>query len=99
MIMPRMNSASAADGGGSFAVADGGSLRLGAPGAPGWTTTGLAWTACAHAAAQNKPTRAPATRRELMPHVSAIARAIQDLRRKEGRDRHPLGTSLNMFIW
>jgi hypothetical protein len=37
-----MNSTSACDRGGSFPVVDGGSLLLGFPGAPGWTTTGPA---------------------------------------------------------
>jgi hypothetical protein len=35
MIMPCMNSTSAGDLGGNFAVVEAGSLRLGLPGAPG----------------------------------------------------------------
>src|ERR1700760_4180784 len=47
--MPCMNSTSAADFGGRAARVDGGSLLLGAPGAPGCTTTGCpGLVCCAH---------------------------------------------------
>src|SRR5215472_3964305 len=46
MIMPRMNSTSARDSGGSIALVDGGSVLPGFPGAPGWTTTGLPESFC-----------------------------------------------------
>ena len=38
--MPCMNRTSAAEAGGSVALVVGGSVRVGFPGAPGWTTTG-----------------------------------------------------------
>jgi hypothetical protein len=44
--MPCMNSTSACDRGGSVALVDGGSVRLGLPGAPGCTTTGFAGSIC-----------------------------------------------------
>src|SRR5580765_2267006 len=46
MIMPCMNAASAGDFGGSVALVDGGSVLLGSPGAPGWTTAGLGGACC-----------------------------------------------------
>ena len=68
-----MNSTSAADRGGSVAWVDGGSVLVGAPGAPGCTTTGFAGSACcAHIAEINThahastsaPRREPPCRRE-----------------------------------
>ena len=49
-----MNSASAADRGGRAARVDGGSVLLGAPGAPGCTTTGCAELFCCACAADAK---------------------------------------------
>jgi hypothetical protein len=46
MIMPCMNCASAAEVGGSVALVVEGRVRVGLPGAPGWTTTGVAGAAC-----------------------------------------------------
>lgn len=46
MIMPCMNSTSLGELGGSVALVDDGSVRVGCPGAPGCTTTGLAEPAC-----------------------------------------------------
>jgi len=40
MIIPCMNSTSFGERGGSVALVDGGSVRVGWPGAPGCTTTG-----------------------------------------------------------
>jgi hypothetical protein len=46
MIIPCMNCTSAGERDGSVALVDGGSVRVGWPGAPGCTTTGLAGSAC-----------------------------------------------------
>src|SRR5688572_6500006 len=46
MIMSCMNCTSAGEGGGSFARVDEGSVFVGLPGAPGWTTTGLFGSTC-----------------------------------------------------
>ena len=46
MIMPCMNCASAAEAGGNVALVVEGRVRVGLPGAPGWTTTGVAGAAC-----------------------------------------------------
>src|SRR5437868_799175 len=40
MIIPCMNCTSAGECGGNVAVVEDGSVRVGWPGAPGWTTTG-----------------------------------------------------------
>jgi hypothetical protein len=51
-----MNRTSAGELGGSVALVDGGSVRVGWPGAPGCTTTGGADSACcAHTGSVNKP--------------------------------------------
>ena len=47
MIMPCINCTSASDCGGSLALVVGGSVRVGCPGAPGWTTTGVGPDCCA----------------------------------------------------
>src|SRR5712692_7916853 len=58
MIMPCMNSTSFAELGGSVALVDGGSVRVGWPGAPGCTTTGVPGSACcAQTGSENKPAR------------------------------------------
>jgi len=44
--MPCMNCTSAGEAGGSVALVVGGRVRVGFPGAPGWTTTGVAGSAC-----------------------------------------------------
>ena len=41
MIICCMNCTSAGEGGGSVALVEGGNVRVGWPGAPGWTTTGV----------------------------------------------------------
>src|SRR6185503_16722645 len=46
MIIPCINWTSAAEVGGNVAVVEGGSSRVGWPGAPGWTTTGGLGSAC-----------------------------------------------------
>ena len=46
MIIPCMNCTSAGERGGSVALVDGGKVRVGWPGAPGWTTTGVAGLVC-----------------------------------------------------
>src|SRR4029077_1806514 len=56
--MPCMNSTSAGDWGGRTARVDDGSVLLGAPGAPGCTTTGFAGAdCCALAAGKNEIAR------------------------------------------
>src|SRR5206468_6949751 len=54
MSMPRMNSTSACDRGGSVALVEGGSVLLGLPGAPGCTTTGVAGSVCRERAVERK---------------------------------------------
>jgi hypothetical protein len=46
MIMPCINSTSLAERGGKMARVDGGNIRVGWPGAPGWTITGASGLAC-----------------------------------------------------
>src|SRR5258707_11375404 len=46
MIMPCMNSTSADERGGNVPFAEGGSVLVGLPGAPGCTTTGVAGADC-----------------------------------------------------
>jgi hypothetical protein len=57
--MPCMNLMSAAEGSGSVALVVDGRVRVGFPGAPGWTTTGgalcCAWTATASNLARVPP--------------------------------------------
>jgi len=62
-----MNCTSAGEYGGNVARVEGGSVRVGWPGAPGWTTTGVAGSACcAETDSDNKHARAPvANSREL----------------------------------
>src|SRR2546422_1036880 len=58
MIMPCMNCTSAGERGGGVALVEGGSVRIGWPGAPGCTTTGVAGSACcAQTGSENKPAR------------------------------------------
>src|SRR5438046_8025305 len=58
MIIPCINSTSFGERGGSVALVDGGSVRVGWPGAPGCTTTGVAGSACcAQTGSENKPAR------------------------------------------
>src|ERR1700676_4347282 len=72
MIMPRMNSTSAWDLGGSVAFVDGGSVLLGLPGAPGCTTTGVAGSVCCARAGEEKKT-AGALTASSVPHSTADA--------------------------
>ncbi|HEY9284554.1 MAG TPA: hypothetical protein VIP46_13945 [Pyrinomonadaceae bacterium] len=60
-----MNSASFGERGGSVALVDGGSVRVGCPGAPGCTTTGgdLESACCAQTGSDKKQARAPAAAR------------------------------------
>src|SRR5579863_2201418 len=65
MIMPCINSTSAGDRGGSVARVEDGSVLLGAPGAPGCTTTGFATSACwAQAPKDNETTTAETLTRD-----------------------------------
>jgi hypothetical protein len=62
MIIPCMNSTSFGERGGSVALVDGGSVRVGWPGAPGCTTTGGAGDSacCAQTGSDKKHVRTPA---------------------------------------
>ena len=61
MIMPCMNWTFARECGGNVALVEDGSVRVGWPGAPGWTTTGDAGLACcAETDSDNKQASAPA---------------------------------------
>ena len=71
-----------AEGGGSVARVDGGSVRVGWPGAPGWTTTGgvLGPASCARSDTDsaNRHTTAPVVRTPLRhtftnPHLTSLA--------------------------
>src|SRR6266446_3371528 len=58
MIIPCMNRTSADERGGSVALVDGGSVRVGWPGAPGCTTIGVAESVCcAQTGRVNNPAR------------------------------------------
>src|SRR5437899_6214551 len=63
MIIPCINSTSFGERGGSVALVNGGNVRVGWPGAPGCTTTGVprsarCWSACcAQTVSENKPAR------------------------------------------
>jgi len=59
-----MNCTSAGELGGNVALVEDGSVRVGCPGAPGWTTIGVAGSACcAETDSDNKPERVPTARR------------------------------------
>src|SRR6267142_1667294 len=87
MIMPRMNSASAGEAGGSLAIAEAGSLLLGLPGAPGWTTAGDAVSVCA-----------PALTARIRPHNTAHAHADRGLCPRRERCGRQFGTVLKTLI-
>src|ERR1700731_2533612 len=98
MIMSRINSASACDRGGSFALVDGESVLLGFPGAPGCTTTGFAGSLCCARAVERKEAAG-------VPAASSMAYSTADLlaewrprlsRKRSGRH---FGVQLNIFIW
>ena len=56
MIIPCMNCTSAGEVGGSVALVEGGKFRVGLPGAPGCTTTGVGVVGCcAQIGSENKP--------------------------------------------
>src|SRR6266853_2648851 len=94
MIMPCMNSTSACDRGGSVGLVDGGSVRLGLPGAPGCTTTGFAGSVCcAHLAGEKRPVKQKKTAEALaarnMPHSTPdpLPEWSLRLRRKQYRSQ------------
>src|SRR5579885_2307408 len=73
MIMPCMKSTSATDFGGSTAFVDGGKTFVGAPGAPGCTTTGAAAPFfCARAHVDSKASVSASD-----AHVAAAASAMR----------------------
>ncbi|MDX6457170.1 MAG: hypothetical protein QOJ51_6183 [Acidobacteriaceae bacterium] len=58
MIMPCINATSACDRCGTVGRVEGGSVLLGSPGAPGWTTEGAAGVSfCAYAAGKRNIAR------------------------------------------
>lgn len=64
--MSCMNRTSAGERGGSVALVEGGSVRVGWPGAPGWTTTGVADSdCCAETMSENRPAIVLTTMRPL----------------------------------
>src|SRR6476646_12082548 len=98
MIMPCLNSASACDHGGSFAVVDAGSLFVGLPGAPGRTTTAAPGpVCCACAIGQKESVRALTPKNR--PHNKANARADRDLPLRGQQHRHQFRTLLSIFGW
>src|ERR1700692_607703 len=72
--MPCMNSTSASERGGRVALVDDGSVLLGAPGAPGCTTTGFAGSLC----------RARAAGEMIIPKTLAPSNARITTRTKPG---------------
>ncbi|MEP6904267.1 MAG: hypothetical protein ABJA66_21290, partial [Actinomycetota bacterium] len=74
MIIPCMNSTSFAEWGGSIALVEGGSMRVGWPGAPGCTKTGdtLELACCAQTVSDKKHTRAPAAMSPLCDAAAMI---------------------------
>jgi len=67
-----MNCTFAGEVGGSVARVDGGNVRVGSPGAPGWTTTGAGGADCCAESSENNPA---------IPAIPAIiAAAISQLR-------------------
>src|SRR5260370_18266065 len=96
--MSRINSPSACDRGGSFALVDGGSVLLGFPGAPGCTITGLAGSlSCARAVEQKEAAGGPAV--SSMPYSTADL--LAEWRPLLSRKRSGLHfvVQLNIFIW
>jgi hypothetical protein len=72
MIIPCMNFTSNGEAGGNVALVEDGSVRVGWPGAPGWTTTGVGGSACcAETGSDNKHARAPAARSPLC-HTASL---------------------------
>src|SRR5687768_6069613 len=68
MIIPCINSTSFGERGGSIALVEGGSVRVGWPGAPGWTITGFAGSACcAKVVIEKRQARAAAEHRRFRP--------------------------------
>jgi hypothetical protein len=67
--MPCMKRTSAGERGGTLALVEGGSVRVGWPGAPGCTTTGVIGPACcAQTGSENKPAR-------VLPAISPLCHA------------------------
>jgi len=76
-----MKRTSASERGGRVALVEEGSVRVGWPGAPGWTTTGIAGAACfAHTGSENKPARIqPAIRPLLRTETFINIRSLRQL--------------------
>ncbi len=72
MIIPCMNSTSFFERGGKVALVDGGSIRDGWPGAPGWTITsgGVESACCAQTVIDKKHTKTLAARNALRDSVT-----------------------------
>jgi len=75
-----MNSTSFVELGGSVALVDGGSVRVGWPGAPGCTTTGGAGSACwAQTGSENKAARVLAATSHAPPRITdCLCRPLKD---------------------
>lgn len=97
MIMPRINSASACEKGGSLGLVDGGSVLLRSPGAPGWTTTGAPGSGCCAATPKQTKFAAGLVARNTA-QKAANAPADRSLRPWRNRCSRWFGTLLNIFI-
>src|SRR6266481_6246482 len=96
--MSRINSPSACDRGGSFALVDGGSVLPGFPGAPGCTTTGFAGSLCCARAVEQKEA-AGVLAASSMPFSTADLLAEWSLRLNRKRSGLHFSVQLNIFIW
>src|SRR5262245_56681826 len=85
--MPCMNCTSSGEAGGGMPLVVGGRVRDGFPGAPGWTTTGVAGSGCcAQTLKEDKLARAPAAasahenaamlNRSRIPQVHLVERGL-----------------------
>src|SRR4029453_8001472 len=91
-----MNCTSAGERGGSVALVDDGSFRVGWPGAPGCTTTGAAGSACcAQTGRENKAARILAAINPLR-HTFITDRSLRTLSMKSF-DRRLNGQALGCF--
>lgn len=79
MIIPCMNCTSAGEAGGSLTLVDDGRVRVGLPGAPGWTTTGAAGDCCAQTRKRDKPAKVLADATTHAPAAMANTTRIPNL--------------------
>src|SRR5580700_3261275 len=91
-----MNATSAGDCGGRVARVDDGSILLGAPGAPGCTTTGFAGSVCcARATGPKKTAKTPAAN-HARTTIPAAEPGLGSRRKRTGLQ---LGIKGRVFIW